>query len=60
MLGGATTTCQETTKPGCGSTESPAGAFAGIPIHALDTALGLYLIQPTSWQIKPSQDQRGA
>ncbi len=34
----------------------PNGAFTGSPIQALDTALGLYLNNPATWQIKPPQD----
>jgi hypothetical protein len=34
----------------------PTGAFTGTPTEALDTALGLYLNDPTAWPIKPPQD----
>ena len=34
----------------------PTGAFTGTPTQALDTALGLYLNDPTAWPINPPQD----
>jgi hypothetical protein len=34
----------------------PNGAFTGTPEQALDTALGLYLKDPTAWQIDPPKD----
>ena len=34
----------------------PTGAFTGTPTEALDTALGLFLNDPTAWPIKPPQD----
>jgi len=34
----------------------PDGAFTGSPRQALDTALGLYLNDPTAWQTDPPKD----
>jgi hypothetical protein len=34
----------------------PNGADTGTPTQALDTALGLYLNDPTAWQLEPPKD----
>jgi hypothetical protein len=34
----------------------PTGSFTGTPQQALDCALGLYLNNPTAWQIEPLKD----
>ena len=34
----------------------PNGADTGTPKRALDTALGLYLNDPTAWQLEPPKD----
>jgi len=34
----------------------PNGADTGTPKQALDTALGLYLNDPTAWQLEPPKD----
>ena len=37
-------------------TRLPTGAFTATPQQALDCALGLYLGDPTGWQINPPKD----